>query len=402
MIFRNNSFKELMHMKFSKRMDLFGESVFTVMKNRRTAVEARGMEVIDLSIGAPNIPPAPHITKVLSEEALKSENYLYAIVDQPELLDAVISWYKNRYGVTLQRDQITSVLGSQEGLSHIGLSILDEGDVVLLPEPCYPVFRDGCALAGADIHYMPLLEENDYIIDLTAIPEELAKKAKLMVVSYPNNPTCALAPDSFYDELIAFAKKYDIIVIHDNAYSELVYDGNTCGSFLSHEGAMEVGVEFNSLSKTYGMAGARVGFCIGNKNVVGGLRTLKSNLDFGIFLPVQKAAVAAITGDQSCVAEVRDAYAARRDFLVEELGKIGWNIKKPAGTMFVWAKIPETWVSSEEFCIALLEKAGVSITPGSAFGALGEGYVRFALVRTEEEMRRAFDRIRESGVLEGK
>lgn len=389
-------------MNFSKRMELFGESVFTVMKNRRTAVEARGMEVIDLSIGAPNIPPAPHITKVLSEEALKSENYLYAIVDQPELLDAVIYWYKKRYGVELQRDQITSVLGSQEGLSHIGLSVLDPGDVVLLPEPCYPVFRDGAALAGGDIHYMPLLEENDYIIDLDAIPEEVAKKARLMVVSYPNNPTCALAPESFYDDLIAFAKKYDIIVIHDNAYSELVYDGNTCGSFLSHAGAMDVGVEFNSLSKTYGLAGARVGFCIGNREVVGNLRTLKSNLDFGIFLPVQKAAVAAITGDQSCVRDVRDAYAARRDYLVEELGKLGWHIEKPAGTMFVWARLPEGWDSSEEFCIALLEQAGVSITPGSAFGALGEGYVRFALVRTEEEMGRAFARIRESGVLEGK
>lgn len=389
-------------MEYAKRMELFGESVFTVMKNRRTAVESRGMEVIDLSIGAPNIPPAPHITKVLSEEALKPENYLYAIVDQPELLDAVIDWYKNRYDVELSREQITSVLGSQEGLSHIGLSLINEGDVVLLPEPCYPVFRDGAALAGAEIHYMPLLEENDYIIDLKAIPEELAKKAKLMVVSYPNNPTCALAPDSFYEELIAFAKKYDIVVIHDNAYSELVYDGNTCGSFLRFPGAMEVGVEFNSLSKTYGLAGARVGFCIGRQDVVSGLRTLKSNLDFGIFLPVQKAAVAAITGDQSCVQEVRDAYGARRDYLVEELGKLGWEIKKPAGTMFVWAKIPASWDSSEEFCIAMLERAGVSITPGSAFGALGEGYVRFALVRTEEEMQRAFRRIAESGVLNGK
>lgn len=388
-------------MIFSKRMELFGESVFTVMKNRRTAVESRGIEVIDFSIGAPNIPPARHVTKVISEEALKPENYLYAIVDQPELLDAVITWYQRRYDVSLTREQITSVLGSQEGLSHIGLSILDEGDVVLLPEPCYPVFRDGCALAGADIHYMPLLEENDYIIDLDAIPEEIAKKAKLMVVSYPNNPTCALAPDSFYEALISFAKKYDIIVIHDNAYSELVYDGNTCGSFLRFPGAMDVGVEFNSLSKTYGMAGARVGFCIGNKEVVGNLRTLKSNLDFGIFLPIQKAAVAAITGDQSCVEEVRDAYARRRDYLIEELGKIGWHIEKPAGTMFVWAKLPEVWHNSEEFCIAILERAGVSITPGSAFGALGEGYVRFALVRTEEEMRRAFDCIRDSDVLEG-
>jgi LL-diaminopimelate aminotransferase len=389
-------------MKFSKRMDRFGESVFTVLKNRRTAVEAQGREVIDLSIGAPNIPPAPHIMEVLSRESQKPENYIYAIVDQPELLEAVAAWYQRRYGVTLDpATQITSVLGSQEGLSHIGLSILDEGDVVLLPEPCYPVFADGAALAGAELYYMPLLEENDYLIDLDAIPEDLARRAKLMIVSYPNNPTCALAPDSFYDDLIAFAKKYHIIVIHDNAYSELVYDGATCGSFLSHPGAMEVGVEFNSLSKTYGLAGARVGFCIGNPEVVGNLRTLKSNLDFGIFLPIQKAAIAAISGDQSCVEDVRKAYTQRRDYLVEELGKLGWAIEKPKGTMFVWAKIPKTWKSSEEFCIALLERAGVSVTPGSAFGALGEGYVRFALVRTEEEMRRAFDRIAQSGVLEG-
>ena len=389
-------------MKFSKRMNRFGESVFTVLKNRRTAVEARGQEVIDLSIGAPNIPPAPHIMQVLSEETQKPENYLYAIVDQPELLDAVARWYQRRYGVELDpATQITSVLGSQEGLSHIGLSILDEGDIVLLPEPCYPVFADGTALAGAELHYMPLLEENDYIIDLQAIPEDIARRAKLMIVSYPNNPTCALAPDSFYDELVAFAKKYDIIVIHDNAYSELVYDGAVCGSFLHHPGAMDVGVEFNSLSKTYGLAGARVGFCVGNAQVVGNLRMLKSNLDFGIFLPVQKAAIAAITGDQTCVEDVRNSYTQRRNFLVDELHKIGWNIKKPAGTMFVWAKIPNTWTSSEEFCIALLERAGVLVTPGSAFGALGEGYVRFALVRTEAEMRRAIDRIASSGVLEG-
>lgn len=389
-------------MEFSKRMDRFGESVFTVLKNRRTAVEARGQTVIDLSIGAPNIPPAPHIMKVLSEETQKPENYIYAIVDRPELLEAVAQWYQRRYGVELDPEtEITSVLGSQEGLSHIGLSILNEGDVVLLPEPCYPVFADGAALGGGELHYMPLLEENNYIIDLNAIPEDLARRAKLMVVSYPNNPTCALAPDSFYDDLIAFAKKYDIIVIHDNAYSELVYDGAVCGSFLRHPGAKEVGVEFNSLSKTYGMAGARIGFCVGNREVVGNLRTLKSNLDFGVFLPVQKAAIAAITGDQSCVEEVRKAYTRRRDFLVDELGKIGWKIKKPAGTMFVWAKIPESWSSSEEFCIALLERAGVLVTPGSAFGKLGEGYVRFALVRTEEEMRQAVDRIAASGVLEG-
>jgi LL-diaminopimelate aminotransferase len=381
-------------------MERFGDSVFTVLKNRRSALEAQGRRVIDLSIGAPNIPPAPHVLKALTEAAAKPENYIYAIVDKPELLEAVSGWYGRRYGVDLDpATEIVSVLGSQEGLSHIGLSLLNEGDVVLLPEPCYPVFADGAALAGAELHYMPLREENDYLIDFSEIPEDIARRAKLMIVSYPNNPTCALAPDSFYDDLIAFAKKYDILVIHDNAYSELVFDSEPCGSFLSHPGAKEVGVEFNSLSKTYGLAGARIGFCVGNSRVVGNLRTLKSNLDFGVFLPVQEAAIAAISGDQGCVAETRAAYKRRRDFLIGGMKELGWDITPPAGTMFVWAKIPAKFHSSEECCLELLDKAGVLVTPGSAFGALGEGYVRMALVRTEEEMQWAMDAIRESGVL---
>ena len=384
----------------SKRMERFGDSVFTVLKNRRSALEAQGRRVIDLSIGAPNIPPAPHILKALTEAAAQPENYIYAIVDRPELLQAVADWYDRRYDVQLDPStEIVSVLGSQEGLSHIGLSILDEGDVALLPEPCYPVFADGAALAGAELHYMPLREEKNYLIDFSEIPEDVARRAKLMIVSYPNNPTCSLAPDSFYEDLIAFAKKYDIIVIHDNAYSELVFDSAPCGSFLRHPGAKEVGVEFNSLSKTYGLAGARIGFCVGNPQVVGNLRTLKSNLDFGVFLPVQYAAIAAISGDQSCVAETRAAYRRRRDFLIRGMKQLGWDITPPAGTMFVWAKIPDKFQSSEECCLQLLEQAGVLVTPGSAFGALGEGYVRMALVRTEEEMQWALDAIAESGVL---
>ncbi len=387
-------------MEFSKRMERFGDSVFTVLKNRRSALEAQGRRVIDLSIGAPNIPPAPHILKALTEAAAQPENYIYAIVDRPELLQAVADWYDRRYDVQLDPStEIVSVLGSQEGLSHIGLSILDEGDVALLPEPCYPVFADGAALAGAELHYMPLREEKNYLIDFSEIPEDVARRAKLMIVSYPNNPTCSLAPDSFYEDLIAFAKKYDIIVIHDNAYSELVFDSAPCGSFLRHPGAKEVGVEFNSLSKTYGLAGARIGFCVGNPQVVGNLRTLKSNLDFGVFLPVQYAAIAAISGDQSCVAETRAAYRRRRDFLIRGMKQLGWDITPPAGTMFVWAKIPDKFQSSEECCLQLLEQAGVLVTPGSAFGALGEGYVRMALVRTEEEMQWALDAIAESGVL---
>ena len=310
------------------------------------------------------------------------ENYLYAIQDQQALLQAVSDWYERRYGVKLDPEtEICSLLGSQEGLAHIALSIVDEGDVVLVPDPCYPVFADGPSLAGAELYYMPQREENHYIIYLKEIPEKVAQRAKFMIVSYPNNPTAVLAPDSFYEELIAFAKKYDIIVLHDNAYSELVFDGRTCGSFLRFPGAREVGVEFNSLSKTYGLAGARVGFCV------------------GMFLPIQKAAIAAITGDQSCVASTRAAYERRRDCLCDGLASIGWKMEKPEGTMFVWAPIPAGFSDSMEFVKTLFEKTGVLVTPGSAFGPSGEGHVRMALVQDEDAIALAVQRIDASGIL---
>ncbi|MGN0988622.1 MAG: aminotransferase class I/II-fold pyridoxal phosphate-dependent enzyme [Otoolea sp.] len=387
-------------MKFAKRMDRFGEGVFSMLAQMKYKRLEEGKEIVDLSIGAPNIPPAPHILKVLSEECLVPENYVYAINDQRELLKAVASWYERRYGVLLDPEtEICSLLGSQEGLAHIALSIVDEGDRVLVPDPCYPVFADGPSLAGAKLTYLPQKKENHYVIDLKEIPEEEAREAKLMIVSYPNNPITVMAPDSFYEELIAFAKKYDIIVLHDNAYSELVFDGKTCGSFLRFPGAKEVGVEFNSLSKTYGMAGARVGFCVGNPEVVAHLKMLKSNMDYGMFLPIQKAAIAAITGDQACVAETRAAYERRRDVLCDGLNEIGWRMEKPESTMFVWAKIPDGFENSLDFVQTLFEKTGVLVTPGSAFGPSGEGYVRMALVQEEDAMRRAIRAIDNSGIL---
>ena len=387
-------------MKFAKRMDRFGEGVFSMLAQMKYKRLEEGKEIVDLSIGAPNIPPAPHILKVLSEECLVPENYVYAINDQRELLKAVASWYERRYGVLLDPEtEICSLLGSQEGLAHIALSIVDEGDRVLVPDPCYPVFADGPSLAGAKLTYLPQKKENHYVIDLKEIPEEEAREAKLMIVSYPNNPTTVMAPDSFYEELIAFAKKYDIIVLHDNAYSELVFDGKTCGSFLRFPGAKEVGVEFNSLSKTYGMAGARVGFCVGNPEVVAHLKMLKSNMDYGMFLPIQKAAITAITGDQACVAETRAAYERRRDVLCDGLNEIGWRMEKPESTMFVWAKIPDGFENSLDFVQTLFEKTGVLVTPGSAFGPSGEGYVRMALVQEEDAMRRAIRAIDNSGIL---
>lgn len=387
-------------MEFAKRMDRFGEGVFSMLAQMKHRRLEEGKTIVDLSIGAPNIPPAPHILKVLSEECLNPENYVYAIQDQRELLDAAAFWYKNRYGVAVDPEtEICSLLGSQEGLAHIALSIADEGDTVLVPDPCYPVFADGPALAGANLFYMPQRRENHYVIDLNEIPQEVAIEAKLMIVSYPNNPTTVMAPDSFYKELIAFAKKYDIIVLHDNAYSELVFDGKTCGSFLSFPGAKDVGVEFNSLSKTYGLAGARVGFCLGNHEVVGRLKTLKSNMDYGMFLPIQKAAVAAVTGDQSCVAATRAAYEMRRDLLCGGFNRIGWRMERPEATMFVWAQIPDGFENSLDFVKQLFEAAGVLVTPGSAFGPSGEGYVRMALVQDEEAIEAAVRAVDESGIL---
>ena len=386
-------------MEFAKRMEQFGEGVFSRLAEMRRSRVAEGKEVFDLSIGAPNIPPAKRIMEVMAKAVMEPKNYVYAINDTQEMLQAVAQWYQRRYGVTLDADtEICSLLGSQDGLSHIALSILDAGDVMLVPDPCYPIFADGPRLAGAELYYMPQKKENDYVIQLQDIPEEVAQKAKFMLVSYPNNPTAAMAPESFYHELVAFAKKYDIIVLHDNAYSELVFDGRSWGSFLSIPGAKDVGVEFNSLSKTYGLAGARIGYCLGSSRVVSMLKTLKSNMDYGMFLPIQAAAVEAITGDQSVVAETRAAYERRRDVLCDGLIAAGWQMDKPPGTMFVWAPVPEQYADSESFVRDLLDKTGVLVTPGSAFGPSGEGYVRMALVQSEEDMQRIVEAVKQSGI----
>lgn len=390
-------------MKFSKKMDQFGEGIFSKLLEIKRKRQENGESVIDISVGTPNIPPATHILESLCAAAADKKNYIYAINDQSALLEAVSSWYQNRYGVDLDpKTEICSLFGSQEGFAHLSMTIVDEGDIVLVPDPCYPAFADGPRVAGAELYYMPQKKENGYVIRLEDIPEDVAKKAKLMIVSYPNNPTTAMAPDSFYNDLIAFAKKYDIIILHDNAYSELVYDNKKCGSFLAYPGAKDVGVEFNSLSKTYALAGARVGFCVGNSEVVSHLKTLKSNLDYGMFLPVQQAAITAITGDQGCVLTTRLAYERRRDVLCDGFKSIGWDMDKPEATMFVWAAIPANYTSSEQFVMDMVEKAGVIVTPGNAFGPLGEGYVRMALVQDEEVLKEAVQAVKKSKILDQK
>ena len=386
-------------MILSNRMQNFSESVFTSLLAIKSKRLSRGEPVYDFSVGTPNVPPAKHIVDALALGAADPKNYTYAISDLSDLRCACRDWYRNRFNVTLDPDsEITSLIGSQEGLSHIALALINEGDTVLVPDPCYPAFKDGPLIAGAELHYMQMRRENNFIIDLRDIPPDVAKRAKLMIVSYPNNPTTAMATDEFYMDLIAFAKDFDITVLHDNAYSDLVFDGRDCGSFLRFDGAMDVGVEFNSLSKTYGLAGARIGFCMGNREVVSALKTLKSNMDYGIFIPVQRAAIAAITGDQACVRDTCLAYQERRDAICDGLRSIGWNVGKGPATMFVWAGIPDNFASSQEFVTELVNRSGVLVTPGSAFGPSGEGFVRLAFVQSVETINEAVTAIKNSGI----
>ncbi len=387
-------------MNLSKKLDAHASGVFTLMSDNKLRLQARGVDVIDLSTGTPDLPPAPHIIEAMTAAAADPANWVYAIKDRPQLLEAAAAWYRRRFDVSLDPEtEITALLGSQDGLAHLALSVIDPGDTVLAPDPGYPIFMMGPYLAGAEIHRVPQRRENGYIMDLDAIPEHVARKARLIITSYPNNPVTAIAPRSFYERLVAFAKKYDVAVLHDNAYCELTFDGLRAGSFLSVPGAMDVGVEFNSLSKTYSMPGCRVGFALGNHELVGKLRLIKSHIDFGTFLPIQMAAEAALNGPQDVVERTREVYEQRRDALYEGLMSIGWEIDKPLATMFAWARLPQGYKNSLDFAMLLMERTGVIVIPGVSFGALGEGHVRFGLVQNVERIREAVRRIGESGLI---
>lgn len=388
-----------MKLQFAKRMDRFQAGIFNVLNDKRREMEQAGHTVYDLSIGTPDFRPEAHIMQALSQAALEPENYKYSLTERPELLDAIQAWYNRRYGVALDRDEIMSVYGSQEGLTHIGWAICDPGDVVLVPNPGYPIFEMGPMLCGGKIVYYNLLPQNHYLPDLDAIPEDVASAAKMMVVSYPANPVGVAAPRAFYEKLVAFAKKYEIIIVHDNAYSDIIYDGREGISFLSVPGAKDVGVEYNSLSKTYNLTGVRISFVLGNRAVIQKFKTLRSQIDYGIFLPVQFAAVAALNGPQDSVARNRTEYQARRDALCGGFRSIGWDVPDSEGSMFVWAPLPNGYDDSVEFCFELLSCIGLLCTPGSAFGTLGEGHVRFALVQPPEVMREIVQAVADSGIL---
>jgi LL-diaminopimelate aminotransferase len=386
-------------MKLSNMMSGLSANILSRLEDRRREIVAAGGEVINLSAGTPDLPPAKHVMEALASAVMDPEQYKYAISDSPELLQAAADWYKRRYGVTVERDQITSLYGSQEGIAHVTFPLCDPGDVVLVPDPCYPIFSFGPTMRGARLEYIPLKRENGFLIDFDAIDPDLAREAKLIIVSYPNNPTTATASPAFYEKLIAFAKKYDIIVLHDNAYSELVLDGEPGRSFLSFPGAMDVGIEFNSLSKSYNLTGMRISFALGNREIIAALRKFRSQIDYGPFPAIQKAAIAALSGPQDILDSNRKEYKLRRDALCNGLRRIGWNVPDCDGTMFAWFPLPNGLTDDEKFVFDLLEQTGVIGVPGSSFGKAGEGFIRFALIQPVEVLERAVEKIAASGLV---
>lgn len=364
------------------------------MDEARKRAVARGVDVINLSIGSPDLPPAPHVTAAMTEAIGQPGNYGYPMRDLPAFREAVAGFYARRFGVTLDPDhEVLGLTGSQEGLAHIAQAVTDPGDLVLVPDPGYPIYSAGPVLAGADLYPVPMTAEQDYLPDLGALPEEVKRQAKLLILNYPSNPLAAVVKPGFFEKVVAFARQHDVVVLHDAAYSELTFDGYQPPSFLETPGAMDVGLEFNSLSKTYNLAGARIAYAVGNRRIIGQLAEVKNHLDYGIFRPIQLAAVAALTGPQECVAEMAATYQRRRDVLVDGLNRIGWAVPKPKATMFCWAPIPAGFSSSLDFAMALLEQTGVTVVPGSGFGDMGEGYVRIALVQHEDRLAEAVERI---------
>lgn len=390
-----------MNIKFAHRMKDYEAGIFQVLNEKKDEAERQGRTIYNLSVGTPDFPPAAHVVEAVVKASAKPENYKYALIDIPELIEAVQTRYKKRYGVTLQKDEIMSVYGSQEGIAHICLSLCDPGDVVLVPNPGYPIFGIGPSLAGAEVVTYDLKEEDHYLPDLDGMAEEVLARAKCMIVSYPLNPVCKAAPDEFYEKLIPWAAAHEILIIHDNAYSDIIYDGREGKSILRIPGAKETAVEFYSLSKSFNYTGARVSFLTGNKDVVACFKRLRSQIDYGTYLPVQYGALAALNGSDQMVKDQCAEYQRRRDTLCGGLRKIGWPMEDSEGTMFAWAKIPAGYTDDVAFVMELVEKSGVLCTPGSSFGTLGKGHVRFALTMPVEKIKEAVEAIAASGMIRG-
>ncbi|WP_456275286.1 LL-diaminopimelate aminotransferase [Bacillus sp. AK128] len=387
-----------MIINFSNKMDSFQTSIFNELSAYKKQKMNEGNEIIDLSVGSPDLPPPQFVMDELTSYAKSPTSYGYTLTGIGDFHDAVTEYYQRKYGVSLSsKEEALMVMGSQDGLVHLPMVLTNPGDIVLVPDPGYTAYAAGISLAEATPYPMPLQAKNNFLPDLSLIPEEICIKAKLMILNFPGNPVPAMATKDFFQEVITFAKKYNIIVLHDFAYCELYYEEQPI-SFLSIEGAKEVGIEFNSLSKSFNMAGCRIGYVVGNSEIISGLNRLKSNLDYGVFLPIQKAAIRALTDSSEFTNDLRAIYKRRRDLLVNGLHELGWKVSVPLASMFLWAEVPKPY-ASKEFAYKLLDEAGVVVTPGMAFGNEGEGYVRIAIVQEEAVLKKALTKLKESGAL---
>lgn len=386
-------------MQASQRLDRFGAEVFASLNNKLLALKAQGKIIYNMSVGTPDFKPYDHVVEALTQAAQDPEMWKYALRDLPELKQAVCDYYERRFGVSgITPSMVQSCNGTQEGVGHLGLALLDPGDTILVPDPCYPVFEAGAKIADAKLEYYPLVAEHNYLPYVAGIDPEVADRAKYMIVSLPANPVGSVGTPEVYEEIIAFAREHDLLIVHDNAYSDIVFDGEPGGSFLQYPGALEVGVEFFSLSKSFNVTGARIGFLVGREDVVSAFAKLRSQIDFGMFFPIQKAAIACLNGPRDEVEAQRLKYQERRDALCDGLEGLGWERPNAHGSMFVWAKLPGGRTDSMAFCEELMEKAGVVVTPGASFGPSGEGHVRMALVLPPDQIALAVEAIREAGL----
>lgn len=381
-------------MKTAKRIEELPPYLFVEISRKVAEKRAKGEDVINLAIGDPDIPTPPHVIERLCQAAQDPANHRYPESEGlPEFRRAIAQWYQNRFSVSLDPDrEVLPLIGAKEGIGHIALCFIDPGDIALVPDPAYPVFSIGTMFAGGFSHYMPLVDENDFLPDLESIPQDIAQKAKILWINYPNNPTAAVAGLDFFERVVAFAKKHDIAVCHDGPYTEVAFDGYRPVSFLEAPGARDVGVEFHSLSKSYNMTGWRVGMVVGNDRVVDALTRVKSNLDSGIPQAIQHAAIEALTGPQDCIDEHNAIYQRRRDLLLQTLGQIGLKAKPPRASLYIWAKIPEGYTSMG-FATTLLEEAGVVVTPGIGYGKCGDGYIRLSLTVPDHRLKEAVARL---------
>ena len=386
-------------MQASQRLDRFGAEVFASLNNKLLALKAQGKTIYNMSVGTPDFKPYDHVVEALTQAAQDPEMWKYALRDLPELKQAVCDYYGRRFGVSgITPSLVQSCNGTQEGVGHLGLALLDPGDTILVPDPCYPVFEAGAKIADAKLEYYPLVAEHNYLPYVAGIDPEVADRAKYMIVSLPANPVGSVGTPEVYEEIIAFAREHDLLIVHDNAYSDIVFDGEPGGSFLQYPGALEVGVEFFSLSKSFNVTGARIGFLVGREDVVSAFAKLRGQIDFGMFFPIQKAAIACLNGPRDEVEAQRLKYQERRDALCDGLEGLGWERPNAHGSMFVWAKLPGGRTDSMAFCEELMEKAGVVVTPGASFGPSGEGHVRMALVLPPDQIALAVEAIREAGL----